>query len=135
MKLLKNFKQTLSTLCQTWKTLCYKNFTKNFALLRKTNSVNLNKKSMKKFTLIFILVLIFDIAYNFLYDILFIDIHYSIIKYPLLFIKYIISSPANMYDRLLPFYSPIPIYQSILFLIGNVFIQSCLIFWIFFKKK
>ena len=37
-----NFKQTLSTLWQTWKTLCYKNFTKNFALLRKTNSVNLH---------------------------------------------------------------------------------------------
>ena len=42
VKLLKNFKQTLSTLWQTWKTLCYKNFTKNFALLRKTNSVNLH---------------------------------------------------------------------------------------------
>ena len=41
VKLLKNFKQTLSTLWQTWKTSCYKNFTKNFALLRKTNSVNL----------------------------------------------------------------------------------------------
>ena len=41
VKLLKNFKQTLSTLWQTWKTSCYKNFTKNFTLLRKTNSVNL----------------------------------------------------------------------------------------------
>ena len=90
---------------------------------------------MKKFILLFFGVLLFDSIYVLFYDQFFIDIEPEFLKYPLLLLKYISSSPAIFFNELLPFYAPIPVYQSIFVLIGNTFLQALLIYSIFFKKK
>jgi len=57
------------------------------------------------------------------------------LQYPFILIKYLASSPAIFFNRLLPFYAPIPVYESILVLIGNILLQTLLIHTIFFRKK
>jgi hypothetical protein len=90
---------------------------------------------MKRIIFLFFAILLFDIVYVFLYDQFLIDIQPDYLKYPFILIKYLASSPAIFFNQLLPFYAPIPVYQSILVLIGNVLLQTLLIHTIFFKKK
>ena len=90
---------------------------------------------MKKFILLFFGVLLFDLIYVVLYDQFLIDIEPEFLKYPFLILKFIASSPAIFFNELLPFYAPIPFYQSILVLLGNTFLQAILIYSIFFNKK
>ncbi|WEK69951.1 MAG: hypothetical protein P0Y62_00090 [Candidatus Chryseobacterium colombiense] len=90
---------------------------------------------MKKFIFLFFGILLFDIIYVFVYDQFLIDIEPNYLKYPFILIKFLASSPAIFFNKLLPFYAPIPVYQSILALIGNVLLQTFLVHRIFFKKK
>ncbi|MDQ0593734.1 hypothetical protein QFZ37_002103 [Chryseobacterium ginsenosidimutans] len=90
---------------------------------------------MKRIIFLFFAILLFDIVYVLLYDQFLIDIEPDYLKYPFIVIKYLASSPAIFFNRLLPFYAPIPVYQSILVLIGNVLLQTFLIYTIFFNKK
>jgi hypothetical protein len=90
---------------------------------------------VKKFILIFFGVLLFDIVYTLLYDQFFIGIQPEILQYPLTAIKYLACVPAVFFNKLLPFYAPIPMYQSILIFLANVFVQTLLIYTIFFKRK
>ncbi len=90
---------------------------------------------MKKIILIFVGLFLFDIIYVEIYNQFLINIKPEFIQYPLLIINYLASSPAIFYDELLPFYALIPTYQSILIFLGNVGIQTFLIYWIFFKNK
>lgn len=90
---------------------------------------------MKKFILLFFGVLLFDSIYVLLYDQFLIDIEPEFLKYPLFILKIIVSAPAIFFNELLPFYAPIPFYQSILVLIGNILLQTLLIHTIFFRKK
>jgi len=90
---------------------------------------------LKKFILIFVGLAIFDVLYS--------DLHYEILKvidneylkYPFIILNYLISSPAIFFDDLLPFYKPLPTYQSILIFLGNVLIQTFLVFQIFFRSN
>ncbi|NML56379.1 hypothetical protein [Chryseobacterium cheonjiense] len=90
---------------------------------------------MKKFILLFFGVLLFDIVYTFLYDQFFIGIQPEFLQYPLIAVQYMACAPAIFFDKLLPFYAPIPMYQSILIFLGNVFVQTLLVYTIFFKRK
>lgn len=90
---------------------------------------------LKKFLLLFFGVLLFDLIYVFIYDQSLIDIQIQFLKYPLLIIKFIASAPAIFFNKLFPFYAPIPLYQSILILLGNTFLQALLVYPIFFKKR
>jgi len=89
---------------------------------------------VKKFILLFLGILIFDILYVFIYDQFFIGIKPEFLQYPLSIIKVLASSPAVLFDPLLPFYAPTPFYKVFLILLGNVFIQTFLIYRMFFKK-
>ncbi|CAD7799562.1 hypothetical protein CHRY9390_00504 [Chryseobacterium aquaeductus] len=90
---------------------------------------------MRKFILVFFGVLLFDLIYVLIYDQFLIDIEPEFLKYPLLILKFIASSPAIFFNKLLPFYAPIPFYQSILMLLGDTFLQALLIYSLFFNKK
>lgn len=90
---------------------------------------------MKKFILTFFGVLVFDIVYTFLYDQFFIGIQPEFLQYPLIAVQYMACAPAIFFNKLLPFYAPIPLYQSILIFLGNVFVQTLLVYTIFFKRK
>ncbi|WP_143052656.1 hypothetical protein [Chryseobacterium taichungense] len=90
---------------------------------------------MKKFVLLFFGILLFDIVYIFVYDQLLISIQPEFLQYPFVFIKYFVSAPAIFYNRLLPFYAPIPMYLSLLIFTGNVLLQTLLIYTIFFRRK
>lgn len=90
---------------------------------------------MKKFILTFFGVLLFDIVYTFLYDQFFIGIQPEFLQYPLIAVQYMACAPAIFFNKLLPFYAPIPLYQSILIFLGNVFVQTLLVYTIFFKRK
>lgn len=90
---------------------------------------------MKKFTFLFFGILLFDIVYSFVYDQFLTNVKPEFLNYPLAVIKVLVDSPAVLFNKLLPFYAPIPVYQSILILIGNVVLQTFLIYTIFFKKK
>jgi len=90
---------------------------------------------VKKFILTFFGVLLFDIVYTFLYDQFLIGIQPEFLQYPLSAIQYMACAPAVCFNKLLPFYAPIPMYQSILIFLGNVFVQTLLVYTIFFKRK
>lgn len=90
---------------------------------------------MKKFILTFFGVLLFDIVYTFLYDQFFIGIQPEFLQYPLIAVQYMACAPAIFFNKLLPFYAPIPVYQSILIFLGNVLLQAFLVYIIFFKRK
>ncbi|WP_374460164.1 hypothetical protein [Chryseobacterium taeanense] len=90
---------------------------------------------MKKFVLLFFGILLFDIVYMLVYDQFLIGLQPDFLQYPFIFVKYFVSSPAVFFNRLLPFYAPIPMYLSLLIFIGNVLIQTLLIYTIFFRKK
>jgi len=90
---------------------------------------------VKKFILIFFGILLFDIVYTFWYDQFLIGIQPEFLQYPLSAIQYLACSPAIFFNKLLPFYAPIPVYQLILIFLGNVFLQTLLVYTIFFKRK
>jgi hypothetical protein len=90
---------------------------------------------VKKFILTFFGVLLFDIVYTFLYDQFFIGIQPEFLQYPLIAVQYMACAPAIFFNKLLPFYAPIPVYQSILIFLGNVLLQAFLVYIIFFKRK
>jgi len=90
---------------------------------------------VKKFILTFFGVLLFDIVYTFLYDQFFIGIQPEFLQYPLSAIQYMACAPAVFFNKLLPFYAQIPVYQSILIFLGNVLLQAFLVYTIFFKRK
>lgn len=89
---------------------------------------------MKKFIFVFIGVLVFDVFYNLLYSSFFVEISVPY-RYPFLLLDYLISSPAIFFNPLYPFYAPIPMYQLLLIFLGNVFIQSLLIYRLFLYKN
>lgn len=90
---------------------------------------------MKKFILLFLGILVFDILYSLVYNQFLIDIKPDFLKYPFIVLNFLVSSPAIFVDRNFPFYAPVPVYLAILILIVNVLLQSLLIYTIFFKKK
>ncbi|WBX96679.1 hypothetical protein [Chryseobacterium gambrini] len=90
---------------------------------------------MKKFILLFLGILLFDILYVFIYDQFFIGIKPEFLQYPLSIIKVLVNSPAVLFDKLLPFYASIPIYKMFLIFFGNILVQTFLIYRMFFKKR
>ncbi|MCD1117936.1 hypothetical protein [Chryseobacterium turcicum] len=90
---------------------------------------------MKKFILLYFAILLFDVIYSVFYSSIVSAINIEFLKYPFIIINYLSCSPAIFFNRLLPFYLPLPTYQSFLILFGNVFLQTLLIYTIFFKKK
>ncbi|MBB6329295.1 hypothetical protein HNP24_000245 [Chryseobacterium sediminis] len=90
---------------------------------------------MKNFILIFFGLLLFDLIYVFVYDQFLIGIRPDFLSYLLALIKVLVNSPAVLFNKLLPFYADIPTYQAVLLLIGNVLIQTFLVYRVFFKNK
>ncbi|KAA2220378.1 hypothetical protein FW780_15995 [Chryseobacterium sediminis] len=90
---------------------------------------------MKNFILIFFGLLLFDLIYVFVYDQFLIGIRPDFLSYLLALIKVLVNSPAVLFNKLLPFYADIPTYQAVLLLIGNVLIQTFLVYRVFFKKR
>jgi hypothetical protein len=89
---------------------------------------------MKKFIFLFVAILMFDLIFVSLYDQIFINFEPAYLKIPLLIIKYLVSAPAIFFNELLPFYLPLPTYQSVLIFFANIFFQTFLIYSIFFSK-
>lgn len=90
---------------------------------------------MKKFILLYFGILLFDVIYSVFYNSILTEIKIEYLKYPFVLINYLSCSPAIFFNRLLPFYLPLPMYQSILILLANVFLQALLVYTIFFKNK
>ena len=90
---------------------------------------------MKNFILIFFGLLLFDLIYVFVYDQFLIGIRPEFLSYLLALIKALVNSPAVLFNKSLPFYADIPTYQAVLLLIGNVLIQTFLVYRSFFKKR
>ncbi|MDW9381872.1 hypothetical protein [Chryseobacterium sp. JV558] len=90
---------------------------------------------MKNFILIFFGLLLFDLIYVFVYDQFLIGIRPDFLSYPLALIKALVNSPAVLFNKLLPFYADIPTYQAVLLFIGNVLIQTFLVYRVFFKRR
>ena len=90
---------------------------------------------MKKFILLYFAILLFDVIYSVLYHSILELITIEFLKYPFIVINYLSCSPAIFFNKLLPFYLPLPTYQLVLILLGNVFLQTLLVYTIFFKKK
>ncbi len=83
---------------------------------------------MKRFTIIFFGLLLFDLIYVFIYDQFLIGIKPEFLNYPLSLIKVLALFPAALFNKSLPFYAPIPTYQVILICIGNVLVQAFLMY-------
>jgi hypothetical protein len=90
---------------------------------------------MKTFIFLYLGILLFDIIYTFLYDQFLIDIEPDILKYPFAALHILVSIPLVFMNKNLPFYAPIPMYQAIIIFLGNVLVQTFLIYVVFFKKK
>lgn len=90
---------------------------------------------MKKFILLYFGVLLFDVIYSVFYNSILTEIKIEFLKYPFILINYLSCSPAIFFNKLLPFYLPLPTYQLVLILLGNVFLQTLLVYTLFFKKK
>ncbi|MFL9833185.1 hypothetical protein ABS765_03980 [Chryseobacterium sp. ST-37] len=90
---------------------------------------------MKKFILLYFGILLFDVIYSVFYGSILSSIKIEFLKYPFIIINYLSCSPAIFFNKLLPFYLTIPTYQLILILLANVFLQTLLVYTIFFRKK
>lgn len=90
---------------------------------------------MKNFILIFFGLLLFDFLYVFVYDQFLIGIKPDFLSYLLALIKVLALFPAVLFNKSLPFYAIIPTYQAVFIFIGNVLIQTFLVYRFFFKKR
>ena len=90
---------------------------------------------MKKFILLYFGILLFDVIYSDFYNFILTEIKIEFLKYPFIIINYLSCFPAIFFNKLLPFYLPLPTYQLVLILLVNVFLQTFLVYTLFFKKK
>ncbi|VFB03213.1 Uncharacterised protein [Chryseobacterium taihuense] len=90
---------------------------------------------MKKFSLLYLAILLFDVIYSVLYNAFLSDLENEYLRYSFYFLHYVISTPAVFFNKLLPFYLPLPAYQLILIFLGNVFFQTLLMYSLFFRKR
>lgn len=84
--------------------------------------------NIKRFSIIFFGLLLFDLIYVFIYDQFMIGLKPEFLNYPLALIKVLALFPAVLFNKSLPFYALIPTYQAILIFIGNFLVQAFLIY-------
>lgn len=89
---------------------------------------------MKKFIKLFFAIFLIDMIIHLLYEIKS-SIGISIINKIIIFLNFIISSPAFLIDRTYPFYANVSLLIAISLLILNILIQTVIIYIIIKKNN